>query len=778
MAVNLSPIGGVAAQFLDNSGNPLSGGKIYTYAAGTTTPQATYTSANGATAHSNPIILDAAGRVPSGEIWLTDGLQYKFLIKTSADVQIGSYDNIVGINSNFVNYTSSQEIQTATAGQTVFTLTTMQYQPGTNSLSVFVDGVNQYGPGALYAYVETSSTVVTFTSGLHVGADVKFTTTAINSSAATDAEQVGYIPPFTGSVPTNVEVKLAQTVSVKDFGAVGNGVADDTTKIQAALNSGAGTVYFPEGIYPVSSVLTLPSNITLTGDGVGNTKLTVVGTGVNNILYAVNRQNIKISDIWFYGNSQSYGSGNGLAIFFYQNSSATEIGGNFRIENCRFENFKGDYWVYVVNDNTTYNIANIYVNNNSFKSFPGNARDGTTPAVPSTCISVQGSTAGAEVTDVFVTNNSADCEHIKQFLLIWQGAHRVLAQGNSAFNVGLGAGISNDAGSYAFMAYDSTGTNVPYNIVIDGNLVDGVRSCGFYGAASKDIIISNNRFYNQTDTVGTTLPKGGVVLNSCYDVQIVGNEFASIATNGVYWQPGNALGVSANIIVSGNTFRDNAIGVKFLSYLFDSNGLNINGNTFIDCTFGVQVQTIGNTFQISGLSVVDNHIVSTVAASYGISIRSDDSFFKVSNAKISGNYVKTTGYGIYWRGAGPTTVSDNTFTGPFTTRALDVATATNLSITGNSFFGQTSGGECLYTTGSQGSMRENSFENCATANLIVVSGVTDMGRVVPTWTPTGRGPFVQNIVAVEAGTAGNKYVLSGWYYDGTAWFQMRNLTGN
>jgi len=583
---------------------------------------------------------------------------------------------------------------------------------------------------------------------------------------------------LTGAVGRTVHEKLQETVSVKDFGAVGNGVADDTTKIQAALNSGAGTIYFPEGTYPVSSALTLPSNIMLTGDGVGNTKLTVVGTGTNNIFYALNRQNIKISDIWFYGNSQSSGSGNGLAIFFYQNSSATEIGGNFRIENCRFENFKGDYWVYVVNDSVTYTIANIYVTNNSFKSFPGNARNGTTTAVPSTCVSVQGSTSGANVTDVFVTNNSADCEHIKSFLLIWQGVHRVLAQGNSVFNAGLGAGISDDAGAYAFMAYDSSGLNVPYDIVIDGNLIDGVRSCGFYGAASKNIIISNNRFYNQTDTVGTTLPKGGVVLNGCYNIQIVGNEFASIVGNGVYWQPGTPSVVSVNIAVFDNTFRDNAIGVKFVSYLFDSNGLNINGNTFIECTYGVQVQTISNTVQISGLSVVGNHIVSTVATSYGISIRSDDGFYRVANAKISGNYVNTVGYGIYWRGAGPTTVSDNTLTGPFTTRALDVANATNLSITGNSFFGQTSGGQCLYTTGSQGSMRENSFENCATANIIVVSGATDMGRVVPTWTPTGRGPFVQNIVAVEDGAASSKYVVSGWYYDGTAWFQMRNLTGN
>jgi len=254
MAVNLSPIGGVAGQFFDNNGNPLTGGKIFTYAAGTTTPQATYTSAGGGTPHANPIILDAAGRVPGGEIWLTDGLQYKFVIKTSTDVQIGSYDNIIGINSNFVNYTNAQEIQTATAGQTVFTLTTMAYQPGTNSLSVFVDGVNQYGPGSSYAYQETSDTVVTFTTGLHVGAEVKFTTSAINASSAGDAEQVSYTPPFTGGVATNVEAKLAQMVSVTDFGAAGDGVTDDTAAFQAALDNGKPFA-IPQGQYLVTDSL-------------------------------------------------------------------------------------------------------------------------------------------------------------------------------------------------------------------------------------------------------------------------------------------------------------------------------------------------------------------------------------------------------------------------------------------------------------------------------------------------------------------------------------------
>ena len=95
MAVNLSPIGN-GFQFFDSNGAPLNAGKIYTYQAGSSTPLATYTDNAGLVANTNPIILGTDGRPPS-EIWLSDGYFYKFVLKTSADVTIQTYDNLYGI---------------------------------------------------------------------------------------------------------------------------------------------------------------------------------------------------------------------------------------------------------------------------------------------------------------------------------------------------------------------------------------------------------------------------------------------------------------------------------------------------------------------------------------------------------------------------------------------------------------------------------------------------------------------------------------------------------
>ena len=162
MAVNLSPIGGAGWQFFDNNGVPLAGGLIYTYQAGSSTPQATYTTAVGNVAHSNPIVLNSTGRVPGGEIWLSIGVSYKFTIDDANSVLIGTYDNINGFG------TSGQGYATATQGQTVVTVP-FAYVVGTNNLKVYVNGNKQV---ISLNYTETSTTSV---SGLNVGDVVEFT---------------------------------------------------------------------------------------------------------------------------------------------------------------------------------------------------------------------------------------------------------------------------------------------------------------------------------------------------------------------------------------------------------------------------------------------------------------------------------------------------------------------------------------------------------------------------------------------------------------------------
>jgi hypothetical protein len=162
MAVFLSPVGGAAAQFFTNSGVPLSGGKLYTYVAGTTTPQVTYTSLSGNTNHTNPIILDSAGRVPGGEIWL-NAPPYKFLLKDSNDVLIATYDNISGIG------VASYQVQnfTGTGSQIVFTLSAAS--AGENFTFVYINGVyQQKNTYTISGTTLTFSTAPPFTSSIEV----------------------------------------------------------------------------------------------------------------------------------------------------------------------------------------------------------------------------------------------------------------------------------------------------------------------------------------------------------------------------------------------------------------------------------------------------------------------------------------------------------------------------------------------------------------------------------------------------------------------------------
>jgi hypothetical protein len=145
---------------------------------------------------------------------------------------------------------SLKERQDATAGQTVFTLASISYTTGSNNLAVYIDGVRQY---AGESYVETNSTTVTFTAGLHLGAEVMFITNESVDTANVQASAVHYTPPYTGGVPTTVEAKLAQTLSLQDFGLTAENSPFGKTGLRLVAGESRGAHYAWASIVEIPS---------------------------------------------------------------------------------------------------------------------------------------------------------------------------------------------------------------------------------------------------------------------------------------------------------------------------------------------------------------------------------------------------------------------------------------------------------------------------------------------------------------------------------------------
>ena len=150
-------------------------------------------------------------------------------------------------------------------------------------------------------------TVWTINNGAIVNADV-------NASAGIVATKLAFTQSGTGATARTVDSKLKDVVSVKDFGAVGDGVANDTAAIQAAINnSPAGsTIYFPVGTYAITNTLTVNSDVSLIGSSetgsvivatfasagtdllvIGPVDQTRVGVAIKNLSFQFKNSNVR-----------------------------------------------------------------------------------------------------------------------------------------------------------------------------------------------------------------------------------------------------------------------------------------------------------------------------------------------------------------------------------------------------------------------------------------------------------------------------------------------------
>ena len=107
---------------LDTNGDPVAGGKLHTYAAGTTTNQATYSDVNLTSANANPVVLDSAGRAT---LYIPAGASFKYVLKSSTDVTIWTADNINAVPTS----TATLDV-TVTAGEALSALEVVYISQG------------------------------------------------------------------------------------------------------------------------------------------------------------------------------------------------------------------------------------------------------------------------------------------------------------------------------------------------------------------------------------------------------------------------------------------------------------------------------------------------------------------------------------------------------------------------------------------------------------------------------------------------------------------------
>lgn len=197
--VYLSAFAGAGWQFFSNIGQPLAGGLLYTYAAGTTAPAATYTSSAGNIANTNPIVLDAYGRVPN-EIWLTVGSAYKFVLQDSSAVQIGTWDNISGtvgsqnVVTSFSGGSTGLTPATATIGAIVLSGTLNVSNGGLGLSTVGVAGqfLRSNGVGLSYSNLPIYNEIGSYA----------FAYSATSYAANTSVAGSGFTPVLSGTWQT------------------------------------------------------------------------------------------------------------------------------------------------------------------------------------------------------------------------------------------------------------------------------------------------------------------------------------------------------------------------------------------------------------------------------------------------------------------------------------------------------------------------------------------------------------------------------------------------
>lgn len=595
-------------QFFDANGNPLAGGKLYSYAAGTTTPLATYTDSTGGSANPNPIILDSRGEA---SVWLGSAL-YKLRLDSAASVNIWTVDNIGGA------------------------------------------------------------------------------ATLAELAASGGSALIGFLQSGTSAVSRTVQSKLRDVISVKDFGAVGDGSANDTSAITAALTAAAGkALYFPPGSYSINGALSVSANtyvygylatvtqstaggsdaFTIAGDNVTIDGLKIVGpnsgTGsairgdaynnptvkncqVQNWLYGIQLRgcaNWTVTDNRLWGGT--YDSGSSSDIFIYGSTTTPSNRGICSRNFCLSNNDNGISVATNAGDRETTISENVV--------YPLQS-DGVTPLADANnrrrygiicsyngTVNTRAAVVGNIIRDVPYSGIYMNAATLP--------AGDVSITGNLVARCGFGTLYPTDASLRAGIWCNGGADVISSNVVIDCTTT-GIKISPDYAYSSTNqpraVISSNN--------VARTTGIGIYLTNKPHGYLVSSNRVINSTAEAIYYETTSADGGNCH----------------FVANHIDTNTTNKGGITVANTSGGYGCSVVGN--RINGTDNTTNsefnsgiwfngtvHCMSNAIIKYHRGINCATSLARTVTLQCSGNAITNCAYGVNAAGDGPWVVGHNTY---------------------------------------------------------------------------------------------------------------------
>ena len=612
----------------DSSGDPLSGGKLHTYIAGTSTNKASYSEKTCTTANTNPVVLDSNGEA---DVYLCG--TYKLVLKDSADVTLWTLDNIDGGTASFddFRYPDSNAADQGVTGDS-------------NTIKYYVDDIGATKTATIYLRHNSGSDTTTYTlstdetitsnitlefsPGALLSIDSGKTLTVDGSVIASSAQQ---IKSGAGTIKGNTRVSYVYPHWV---GAVGDGVTNDRAALEEAeiwATDASIPLFIPGGFtFLTSSGLTTSASIHGTGtidsdDTTGDHTINVDADGLT------------IKDITVLG-----GAG-GSGIYIDQ--------ANIIVENVRISGtFNSGIGVY------HSGATNIILRGNIISNATSTTGDGILVFNGAERVTITGNNI-YDVTRIGIAIDTDNVDIIVSDNII------KYAHDQSGGNINAGIWLEHN-----------------YNVLVSGNIIDDTNTYGIYvlglGTADNQHIITGNRVNSSTTAVYLnghnnftkhtvtdniiTNYTSGIVLKSGDSFIIANNHFGPVtyatADMAAIILDNVSAGQPSQLIIDGNTkeantythadsadllFIDSTSRVLYTEISNMSNWrINGRGNNVIErLKIANSYLTLSGSGQTNFPRTIEMHITnSTFALSSDFAIGDLSNDISISNSTFRGNY--------------------------------------------------------------------------------------------------------------------------------------------